>query len=208
MSVTLSKVSLKTIISEFISNWVLNISGHVLNLGKYSYYHHHQVRLTVQISLSLPIHPYHPSLPAGLQNYILCLHRADVSKFLPWVGVQLTNTGISMSWGPLVQHWYIHVLRSSCPTLVYPWVGVHLTNTGISMCWGPVDQHWHIHVLGSSCPTLVYPCVGVHLTNTGISMCWGPVDQHWYIHMLVSIEYKIQIDWLVLWHCSIPKSVS
>ena len=32
--------------------------------------------------LSLSICPYHPSLSAGLPNYILCLHRADMNKFL------------------------------------------------------------------------------------------------------------------------------
>ena len=31
--------------------------------------------------ISLLIHLYHPSLPVGIPNYILCLHRADVNKF-------------------------------------------------------------------------------------------------------------------------------
>ena len=43
-------------------------------------------------SLSLAIHPYHLSFPAGLLDYILCLYRAVVGKFL-LVG----------------QHWHIHV---------------------------------------------------------------------------------------------------
>ena len=33
-------------------------------------------------SLSLPIHPYHPSLLVGPTNYIQCPHSADVNKFL------------------------------------------------------------------------------------------------------------------------------
>ena len=37
------------------------------------------------------LHPYHPSFPAGPPNYILCLHRADVNKFLL-----------------VSQHWHIH----------------------------------------------------------------------------------------------------
>ena len=42
------------------------------------------ITLTAQISQSLPhsIRPYHPLLPAGLPNYILCPHRAEVNKFL------------------------------------------------------------------------------------------------------------------------------
>ena len=40
--------------------------------------------MTTQISrtLSLLLCPYHLSLPAGLQNYIQCPHRADVKKAL------------------------------------------------------------------------------------------------------------------------------
>ena len=32
--------------------------------------------------LSLSVHPYHQPHLAGLPNYILCPHRADVNKFL------------------------------------------------------------------------------------------------------------------------------
>ena len=44
---------------------------------------------------SCTIHPYHLSLLSGLPNDILCLHRADVNKFLL-----------------VSQHWQIHVLGS------------------------------------------------------------------------------------------------
>ena len=58
-------------------------------------FHLHQITLTEWISLSLShsICLYCSSLPAGLPNYILCLHRADVNKLL------LVN-----------QHWHVHVL--------------------------------------------------------------------------------------------------
>ena len=46
------------------------------------YIHHHQVALLAQISQALSIHLYHPLLPAGLPNYILCPHRTYVDKFL------------------------------------------------------------------------------------------------------------------------------
>ena len=54
----------------------------------------HHVMQTAQIFLtrSLHIHHSHLLLPAGLPNYILCLHRTDVNKFL-LVG----------------QHWHVHV---------------------------------------------------------------------------------------------------
>ena len=42
--------------------------------------------------LSLSIHPNHPLLCAGLPNYIMRLHRADVKKSSYWS----TNTGSSM----------------------------------------------------------------------------------------------------------------
>ena len=42
--------------------------------------------------LSLYILPYHPPHPAGFPNYILCLHWADVNKFLLFG-----------------QNWYVHV---------------------------------------------------------------------------------------------------
>ena len=45
--------------------------------------------------LFLAIRPYHSSLPAGLLEYILCLYRAVVCKFL-LVG----------------QHWHVRVLVS------------------------------------------------------------------------------------------------
>ena len=41
------------------------------------------------------IRSYHPSLPVGFRNYIMCLHRADVNKFFLFS-----------------QHWYVHVLGS------------------------------------------------------------------------------------------------
>ena len=47
------------------------------------------------LSLSLTIRPYRPSLSAGLPDYILCLYRAVVGRFL-LVG----------------QHWHVHVKRS------------------------------------------------------------------------------------------------
>ena len=50
-----------------------------------------QVVLPAWISLTLSICPYHPSLLTGLQDYILCHHRAVVGKFLS-VG----------------QHWHVH----------------------------------------------------------------------------------------------------
>ena len=37
---------------------------------------------SLSLSLSLSIHPYHPLLPSGLQNYILWSRRAKVNKFL------------------------------------------------------------------------------------------------------------------------------
>ena len=51
--------------------------------------------LTLSLSLSLFLRPYHPSSPAVLLNYILCPQRADVDKFL-LVG----------------QHWHVHVKGS------------------------------------------------------------------------------------------------
>ena len=42
-----------------------------------------------------PIHLYHTSLPVGLPDYILCLHRPVVGKFL-----LVVNTGTSMWKGP------------------------------------------------------------------------------------------------------------
>ena len=48
--------------------------------------------LTAQISLSLSIHPYQPSLQTGPSTYIQCPLRADVKKFLL-----------------LDKHWYVHV---------------------------------------------------------------------------------------------------
>ena len=44
------------------------------------------------LSISVSIHPYCPSLPAGIPNYMLCLHRGDVIKFLL-----------------VSQHWHFHV---------------------------------------------------------------------------------------------------
>ena len=38
--------------------------------------------MQARISLALSICPYHPSLPAGLLDYILCLQRAVVGNFL------------------------------------------------------------------------------------------------------------------------------
>ena len=54
--------------------------------------YHQQVVQTARISLNLSIHFYHLSLLVVLPNCILCLHRADVNKFLQ-VG----------------QHWYVPV---------------------------------------------------------------------------------------------------
>ena len=48
-----------------------------------------------KLSFSLAIHPYYPSLPPGLLDYILHSYRAVLGKFL-FVG----------------QHWHIHVKRS------------------------------------------------------------------------------------------------
>ena len=66
--------------------------------------HHHQVTLTVQssLTLSLTIHPYHPSLVAGLLGYILCPYRADVTKSL-LVG----------------QHWHVLVQDSQAESLLH-----------------------------------------------------------------------------------------
>ena len=36
----------------------------------------------ISLTLTLSINPYHPLVLAGLLNYILCLHRANVDKFL------------------------------------------------------------------------------------------------------------------------------
>ena len=47
------------------------------------HHHHHQIVLPTQISLTLlVIRPYHPLLPAGPLDYILCPYRAVVLKFL------------------------------------------------------------------------------------------------------------------------------
>ena len=47
-------------------------------------HHHHLVKLLARISLtlSLDIRSYHPSLPAGLLNYILCSRKVVVGRFL------------------------------------------------------------------------------------------------------------------------------
>ena len=46
---------------------------------RHYHHHHHQVTLTTWISLTLFLYP---SVLAGLPNYILCPHRANVNKFL------------------------------------------------------------------------------------------------------------------------------
>ena len=48
------------------------------------------------LSLSLSIRSYHPLLPAGLPNYILCWHWANINKFC-----LSANTGTLMCRGPL-----------------------------------------------------------------------------------------------------------
>ena len=61
--------------------------------------------LNMIIHDTLSIHPYYPSLPAGLPNYTLCPHRANVNKFL-LVG----------------QHWHVHELGSTEER--HSWVGL------------------------------------------------------------------------------------
>ena len=59
----------------------------------YHYPHNdHHVALLARIFLILSLynHPYHPSLQANPQDYILCLHRVVVGNFLS------ANTGTSM----------------------------------------------------------------------------------------------------------------
>ena len=57
------------------------------------YHHHHQVRLLARISLTVCFHSSLSSIaPASSPDYILCLHKAVVCKFL-WI----------------YQHWHTHV---------------------------------------------------------------------------------------------------
>ena len=61
----------------------------IYNACHFLQHHHHQVALTAQISLTLPLSlslslslslcPYQLSFRAGLPNYIMCPHRADVN---------------------------------------------------------------------------------------------------------------------------------
>ena len=54
------------------------------------------IDFAVSLSLSLPIHPYNPSLLACLPNYFLYLYRADVNCCSCW----LANTNMSTWRGP------------------------------------------------------------------------------------------------------------
>ena len=56
-----------------------SFSPRILMFSLFHHHHHQQVtqlaKISLTLSLSLSIYPYHPSLPVGLPEYILCLHR-------------------------------------------------------------------------------------------------------------------------------------
>ena len=120
----------------------------------------HTASMDFPDSLFLFICLYHPSFPASLPDYILCLHRAVAGKFLL-----------------VCQYWRVHILRSigECHRTLYPNFCLHwVTFSGSCQC------QIKCIILQKRCWTLS--------THLFIS-CWFLFLIIWY-YLLIMLQYS------------------
>ena len=122
--------------------------------------------LSLSLSLSLCICPYYPSLQAGLPNYILFLHSADVNIFL-----LVANTGASMCCKSIEEH--------------YLWVRPCFANNAPYVLF--VLFAWFLRWEVSGCTTVVLWGVASRIDSKQAFSPYGLLVSIWCIHTVVII---------------------
>ena len=126
--------------------------------------------LTGQISLTPLFFPYHPLLPAGSSNYILCPHRADISSCWLVVCRSLTHLTIHGLFSPLLERRDFAACGRSILVLSEQYETSYLFYLTLSFLCNIIC--YQISVFVFSLVTLSGATTVVH---TGTSMCRSPL---------------------------------